>query len=116
MRISDWSSDVCSSDLTGYSPTHFQRVFTRHTGLSPAAYARALREERARQALSAGSRVTDAIYDAGFSGPSRFYDMLEGRMGMTASAWEIGRAWGRGRVCKVGEVPGVDGYIKQKTI
>ena len=23
---------------TGYSPTHFQRVFTRHTGLSPTAY------------------------------------------------------------------------------
>ena len=39
---------------TGYSPTHFQRVFTRQTGLSPAAYARALREERARQALSEG--------------------------------------------------------------
>ncbi|WP_428632368.1 bifunctional DNA-binding transcriptional regulator/O6-methylguanine-DNA methyltransferase Ada [Sphingopyxis sp.] len=75
---------------TGYSPTHFQRVFTRHTGLSPAAYARALREERARQALSAGGRVTDAIYDAGFSGPSRFYDNMEGRMGMTASAWVNG--------------------------
>ncbi|MBB5705376.1 bifunctional DNA-binding transcriptional regulator/O6-methylguanine-DNA methyltransferase Ada [Sphingopyxis panaciterrulae] len=75
---------------TGYSPTHFQRVFTRHTGLSPAAYARALREERARAALSEGSRVTDAIYDAGFSGPSRFYDMMEGRMGMTASAWVNG--------------------------
>jgi AraC family transcriptional regulator of adaptative response/methylated-DNA-[protein]-cysteine methyltransferase len=75
---------------TGYSPTHFQRVFTRHTGLSPAAYARALREERARAALSEGSRVTDAIYDAGFSGPSRFYDNMEGRMGMTASAWVNG--------------------------
>ena len=75
---------------TGYSPTHFQRVFTRHTGLSPAAYARALREERARQALSGGSRVTDAIYDAGFSGPSRFYENMEGRMGMTASAWVNG--------------------------
>lgn len=75
---------------TGYSPTHFQRVFTRHTGLSPAAYARALREERARQALSDGSRVTDAIYDAGFSGPSRFYQNMEGRMGMTASAWVNG--------------------------
>lgn len=72
---------------TGYSPTHFQRVFTRHTGLSPAAYARALRDERARQALSDGNRVTDAIYDAGFSGPSRFYQNMEGRMGMTASAW-----------------------------
>ncbi|ABF53991.1 bifunctional DNA-binding transcriptional regulator/O6-methylguanine-DNA methyltransferase Ada [Sphingopyxis alaskensis] len=78
---------------TGYSPTHFQRVFTRHTGLSPAAYARALRDERARRALSEGARVTDAIYDAGFSGPSRFYDNMEGRMGMTASAWVNG---GRG--------------------
>ncbi|APZ99405.1 bifunctional transcriptional regulator/O6-methylguanine-DNA methyltransferase [Sphingopyxis sp. QXT-31] len=75
---------------TGYSPTHFQRVFTRHTGLSPAAYARALREERARAALSGGRRVTDAIYDAGFSGPSRFYENMEGRMGMTASAWVSG--------------------------
>lgn len=75
---------------TGYSPTHFQRVFTRHTGLSPAAYARALREERARTALSKAARVTDAIYDAGFSGPSRFYDNLEGRMGMAASAWVAG--------------------------
>jgi len=75
---------------TGYSPTHFQRVFTRHTGLSPAAYARALRDERARQALSGGGRVTDAIYDAGFSGPSRFYQNMEGRMGMTASAWVNG--------------------------
>jgi len=75
---------------TGYSPTHFQRVFTRHTGLSPAAYARALREERARAAMSDAGRVTDAIYDAGFSGPSRFYDTMEGRMGMTASAWVNG--------------------------
>ncbi|MDK2761755.1 MAG: methylated-DNA--[protein]-cysteine S-methyltransferase [Sphingopyxis sp.] len=75
---------------TGYSPTHFQRVFTRHTGLSPAAYARALRDERARQALTAGARVIDAIYDAGFSGPSRFYGNMEGRMGMTASAWANG--------------------------
>ncbi|ALH81944.1 bifunctional DNA-binding transcriptional regulator/O6-methylguanine-DNA methyltransferase Ada [Sphingopyxis macrogoltabida] len=81
------------ADRAGYSPTHFQRVFTRHTGLSPAAYARALREERARQALSEGGRVTDAIYDAGFSGPSRFYENMEGRMGMTASAWVNG---GRG--------------------
>lgn len=87
---------------TGYSPTHFQRVFTRHTGLSPAAYARALREERARQALSDGSRVTDAIYDAGFSGPSRFYQNMEGRMGMTASAWVNG---GKGTVIHWAVVP-----------
>jgi AraC family transcriptional regulator of adaptative response/methylated-DNA-[protein]-cysteine methyltransferase len=87
---------------TGYSPTHFQRVFTRHTGLSPAAYARALREERARKALSDGARVTDAIYDAGFSGPSRFYENMEGRMGMTASAWVNG---GRGTTIHWAVVP-----------
>lgn len=75
---------------TGYSPAHFQRVFTRHTGLSPAAYARALMAERAAQALTAEGRVTDAIYAAGYSGPSRFYDATQGRLGMAPSAWANG--------------------------
>ncbi len=74
----------------GYSPAHFQRVFTRHTGLSPSAYARALRAERAREALTGSERVVDAIYEAGFSAPSRFYDSMKGRMGMEASAWKNG--------------------------
>lgn len=74
----------------GYSPAHFQRVFTRHTGLSPSAYARALRTERAREALSGSERVVDAIYEAGFSAPSRFYDSMKGRMGMEPSAWKNG--------------------------
>jgi AraC family transcriptional regulator of adaptative response/methylated-DNA-[protein]-cysteine methyltransferase len=76
----------------GYSPSHFQRVFTRATGLSPAAYARALREERAREALAGGERVTDAIYDAGFESASRFYDSMQGRLGMAPSAWVKGGA------------------------
>ena len=75
---------------TGYSPTHFQRIFARATGLSPAAYSRALREERAREALAGGGRVTDAIYDAGFESPSRFYDSMNGRLGMAPSAWARG--------------------------
>lgn len=75
---------------TGYSPSHFQRVFTRHTGLSPAAYARALMAERAAEALSNEGRVTDAIYAAGYSGPSRFYEANQGRLGMTPSAWANG--------------------------
>lgn len=78
------------ADIAGYSPTHFQRVFKRAIGLSPAAYGRALREERARDALTAEENVTDAIYEAGFSGPSRFYDTMKGKMGMTASAWANG--------------------------
>lgn len=78
------------AEAAGYSSTHFQRVFTRQTGLSPAAYARALREERARAALSDEGTVTDAIYAAGYSAPSRFYDETKGRLGMTASAWANG--------------------------
>jgi AraC family transcriptional regulator of adaptative response/methylated-DNA-[protein]-cysteine methyltransferase len=80
------------AQAVGYSPTHFQRVFTRATGLSPAAYARALREERAREALSSGGSVTEAIYDAGFEAPSRFYDSMEGKLGMKPSAWARGGA------------------------
>jgi AraC family transcriptional regulator of adaptative response/methylated-DNA-[protein]-cysteine methyltransferase len=80
------------AQLTGYSATHFQRVFKRATGLSPAAYARALREERARDALSAGDSVTGAIYEAGYGAPSRFYDNTKGRMGMAPSAWSNGGA------------------------
>ncbi len=81
----------------GYSATHFQRVFKRATGLSPAAYARALREERARDELSSGGRVTDAIYGAGFEAASRFYDSMQGRLGMTPSAWRDG---GRGAIIR----------------
>ena len=78
------------AEEAGYSMAHFQRVFTRHTGLSPAAYARALRAERAAEALTGEGRVTDAIYAAGYSGPSRFYDNTQGRLGMAASAWANG--------------------------
>ena len=76
--------------ITGYSPAHFQRVFTRAIGLSPAAYARALKEERAREALCGAETVTDAIYEAGYEAPSRFYAAMEGKMGMTASDWREG--------------------------
>jgi AraC family transcriptional regulator of adaptative response/methylated-DNA-[protein]-cysteine methyltransferase len=75
---------------SGYSPSHFQRVFTAQTGLSPAAYARALRAERARAALSEGESVTGAIYDAGYSAPSRFYEDTKGKLGMAPSAWAHG--------------------------
>ncbi|MGZ3271015.1 MAG: bifunctional transcriptional activator/DNA repair enzyme AdaA [Croceibacterium sp.] len=78
------------AQVVGYSPTHFQRVFTRSTGLSPAAYARALRDERAREALANSGSVTEAIYEAGFEAPSRFYDSMEGKLGMAPSAWVKG--------------------------
>ena len=81
------------AEAVGYSSGHFQRLFVRATGLSPAAYARALRAERARGVLGGATSVTDAIQAAGYEAPSRFYSDTKGRLGMRASEWRDG---GRG--------------------
>ena len=81
----------------GYSPHHFHRLFKRATGVTPAAYARSLRAKRAQAALASEGRITDAIYDAGYSGPGRFYADAGKRLGMTPSAWRDG---GRGAVIR----------------
>ncbi len=80
------------ASAVGYAPHHFHRLFKRATGVTPAQYARGLRAGRAEEALAANDRVTDAIYDAGYSGPSRFYAETKGRLGMTPSAWKNGGA------------------------
>ncbi len=80
------------AQAVGYTPHHFHRLFKRDTGVTPAAYARGLRARRAEAALGQQARVTDAIYEAGYSGPSRFYAETKGRLGMTPSAWKNGGA------------------------
>ena len=74
----------------GYSPHHFHRLFRRATGITPAAFVRARRADRAQQALKETETVTEALYDAGYSGPSRFYADMGKRLGMTPSAWRAG--------------------------
>ena len=85
------------AEAVGYAPHHFQRIFKRDLGVSPAEYARGLRNKRAQTALKANGRVTDAIYDAGYSGPSGFYSDAKERLGMTPSAWRDG---GRGETIR----------------
>ena len=80
------------ADLTGYAPTHFQRLFKRTVGLSPAAYARALRQRAVDEALTNGQRVTDALAQAGYAGTGQFYAEMKGRMGMKPSDWSRGGA------------------------
>jgi AraC family transcriptional regulator, regulatory protein of adaptative response / methylated-DNA-[protein]-cysteine methyltransferase len=81
----------------GYAPHHFQRLFKRDLGVSPAEYARGLRSRRTEQALKANGRVTDAVYDAGYQSPSGFYSDAKERLGMTPSAWRDG---GRGETIR----------------
>lgn len=82
----------------GMSPYHFHRIFKAETGLTPRAYASAYRARRLRQELSASdTSVTDAIYGAGFSSSSRFYETSDQLLGMPARDY---RAGGKGAVIR----------------
>ena len=85
------------SEAVGYAPHHFQRLFKRDLGVSPAEYSRGLRNRRTETALKANDRVTDAVYDAGYQSPSGFYNDAKERLGMTPSAWRDG---GRGETVR----------------
>jgi len=68
------------------SPFHFQRLFKRVLGISPREYQQARRAGKFRQALHSEGRVTDAIYEAGYSSSSRAYESIPAQLGMTPSA------------------------------
>jgi len=74
----------------GLSPAHFQRVFKATVGLSPRAYAVAIRSERARASLQKGNSVTDAIQAAGYGSTSRFYEGAGSELGMAPSRYRRG--------------------------
>lgn len=69
------------------SPFHFQRLFKRILGISPRQYQQARRAGKFRQALLSEGRVTDAIYEAGYSSSSRAYESIPAQLGMTPSAF-----------------------------
>jgi AraC family transcriptional regulator of adaptative response/methylated-DNA-[protein]-cysteine methyltransferase len=87
------------ADAAGYSPFHFHRLFRRATGVTPAAYVRAHRAKRAERALKESETVTEALYDAGYAAPARFYADVPDRLGMTPSKWRDG---GRGETIRWG--------------
>ncbi|HEX4159157.1 MAG TPA: bifunctional DNA-binding transcriptional regulator/O6-methylguanine-DNA methyltransferase Ada [Rhizomicrobium sp.] len=67
----------------GMSPFHFHRIFRKATGVTPKAFAAANRAERTGRKLRTAPTVTEAIYAAGFSSASRFYEDAKARLGMT---------------------------------
>ena len=78
------------ADAVGCSPSHFHRVFKATAGLTPKDYAAARRANKVRQGLVAGTSITGAIYDAGFSSSGRFYEKSFALLGMTPTQYRTG--------------------------
>lgn len=72
------------------SPYHLQRSFKRLMGISPRQYTDALRLNRFKTELRAGSPVLDAVYEAGYGSTSRAYAHSENYLGMTPSDYRSG--------------------------
>src|SRR3954453_22905186 len=78
----------------GASPFHLQRRFKEAFGVSPRGYQEAQRVEAVKSSLRNGSRVMEAVYDAGYGSVSRFYEKAASRLGMCAAEY---RAKGKGK-------------------
>lgn len=78
------------ADAVGSSPHHFHRQFKEFLGITPKAYAAALRDDRVRAALSRGASVTHALYEAGFSSSGRFYAGASDALGMAPRTFRDG--------------------------
>lgn len=93
-RLIETAAEVPTLDAlasaTGLSRFHFHRLFKATTGITPAAYAKACRARRVRDALSDGKPVTTAVYAAGFGSSSRFYAASAGALGMSPSRFRAG--------------------------
>src|SRR5690606_32737507 len=81
----DWSSDVCSSDLrqptlddiaaqVHLSPFHFQRLFSRWTGVTPKRFLQVLTLERAKDLLAQSQPLLEVSAAVGLSSTSRLHD------------------------------------------
>src|SRR3546814_11927916 len=111
MRISDWSSDVCSSDLP-LGRVAFDNVSFSYSG-----------DRINLQGVTLDAPVPRRIALVGPSGSgkstvinllSRNYDVMSGSV-MLNDTDKIGRASCRERVCQYGSISLGDGLLKKKT-
>ena len=82
----------------GYARHHFLRLFRDVTGVTPRSFAESVRARRLAAALAGGSRVADAVAEAGFGSESRVYEEPGRVLGMTPGA---ARRGGAGEVIRV---------------
>lgn len=107
-QADDTPTLVMLAEAAGLSPHHFHRVFRSATGVTPKAYAAAHRARRVRQALEDDASVTAAIYEAGYSSSSRFYERSTAMLGMRPGDYRAGGTGARIRFavaqCSLGAI------------
>jgi AraC family transcriptional regulator of adaptative response/methylated-DNA-[protein]-cysteine methyltransferase len=75
------------AESMGYSHFHLQRQFKAALGITPRAFAESHRVSALKRNLRNNQPVTDAIYEAGFSSPSRVYETADQHFGMTPATY-----------------------------
>jgi AraC family transcriptional regulator of adaptative response/methylated-DNA-[protein]-cysteine methyltransferase len=62
----------------GMEPTSYQKLFTKHVGVSPKKFLEVMTYRRARDLLAGADEIStlDAAYDAGLSGNGRLHDLF----------------------------------------
>src|SRR3546814_20931069 len=116
MRISDWSSDVCSSDLADSSPIPTASPF--HGAVQRPLIQRDL--DAARALAKAAGYKGDTIRLAPSHSPPEMYDAailiqeMARAAGLNNAVEKIGMATGGERVCGDAETRGVDGRERNK--
>jgi AraC-like DNA-binding protein len=77
-------------ESVGVSPYYLQRVFKQATGQSPKQYLKSKQLQTLKTQLQNGTDVTTALYEAGYSSPSRLYEKANAYLGMTPALYKKG--------------------------
>jgi len=74
----------------GITEATLRRAFLQVTGLTPRQLAEALRVQRFKAMLRAGTKITDALYETGYGSSSRVYERSNAQLGMTPATYQKG--------------------------
>jgi len=74
----------------GLSCSRLQRMFRRLIGITPSAYAAAVRLRKLKNGLREGEDVTTSMHEAGYGSSSRLYERSDAQLGMTPGTYRRG--------------------------
>ncbi|HEY3221969.1 MAG TPA: methylated-DNA--[protein]-cysteine S-methyltransferase [Gemmatimonadales bacterium] len=83
---------IAAGQVPRGDPRRLARAFKRILGITPRAYGEARRVARFKQELKRRKQVSPALYEAGYSSPSRVYERTHEQLGMTPATYARGGA------------------------